>query len=307
MWGATGEQQWNAAITTGVDWKSLTLPACLPITTDYFPDERSLHVEHEVASDYCILPSESLDSSHPFGSRTMTPSQVFDELVSQRLAQGFQLCVDQEPYIDDPISLNIGNSPKFGGVGSLLRSRSAQEENTQEYKLSIGRVYHKIKRSGFSIAISIYRPRHPYEQLKQRYIYRFQAPDMGKYEIARAEFYTERLENYKWSYLDNYIVTKGESVEFPLEKNLKYWRFRIFIVPNFYQSIVKTLQSDPSSPCDIYTGLTYEEQQKTIDSFMKFFETVVHRIKKPPSQRKNKVCQIEKVLILSSIEFYINL
>ncbi|CAL4145462.1 unnamed protein product, partial [Meganyctiphanes norvegica] len=39
LWGATGEQEWTAAMTTGVDWKSLTLPACLPITTDYFPDD----------------------------------------------------------------------------------------------------------------------------------------------------------------------------------------------------------------------------------------------------------------------------
>ena len=28
--------------TTGVDWKSLTIPASLPITTDYFPKKRSL-------------------------------------------------------------------------------------------------------------------------------------------------------------------------------------------------------------------------------------------------------------------------
>jgi hypothetical protein len=44
LWGATGEQEWTPALQTGVDWKSLTIPACLPITTDYFPDERSLQV-----------------------------------------------------------------------------------------------------------------------------------------------------------------------------------------------------------------------------------------------------------------------
>ena len=41
---------------------------------------------------------------------------------------------------------------------------------------------------------------------------------MKKYKVSRAEFYTERLENYKWSYLDNYICSKGESAEFPLEE-----------------------------------------------------------------------------------------
>uniref|UniRef100_A0A6G1S832 DEP domain-containing protein 5 n=1 Tax=Aceria tosichella TaxID=561515 RepID=A0A6G1S832_9ACAR len=35
-WCASGEQEWTPAITTGVDWKSLTMPACLPLTTDFF-------------------------------------------------------------------------------------------------------------------------------------------------------------------------------------------------------------------------------------------------------------------------------
>ena len=57
LWGATGEQGWTPALTTGVDWKSLTVPACLPITTDYFPDERSLQVDYLV-SDYSLLPDD---------------------------------------------------------------------------------------------------------------------------------------------------------------------------------------------------------------------------------------------------------
>ena len=52
MWGATGEQEWSAGITTGVDWKSLTLPACLPLTTDYYPDSQSLQYNYEVAANY---------------------------------------------------------------------------------------------------------------------------------------------------------------------------------------------------------------------------------------------------------------
>lgn len=39
----------------GVDWKSLTIPACLPITTDYFPDRRALNIDY-VVSLYSLLP-----------------------------------------------------------------------------------------------------------------------------------------------------------------------------------------------------------------------------------------------------------
>ena len=57
LWGATGEQVWTPALTTGVDWKSLTIPACLPITTDYFPDQRSLQNDF-VVSDYSMIPDD---------------------------------------------------------------------------------------------------------------------------------------------------------------------------------------------------------------------------------------------------------
>ncbi|RXG51242.1 DEP domain-containing protein 5 [Armadillidium vulgare] len=73
LWGATGEQEWKAEITTGVDWKSLTLPACLPLTTDYFPDKQSLQYDYEVAANYSRLP----DAFH----------DIFNEMVSQRLSQ----------------------------------------------------------------------------------------------------------------------------------------------------------------------------------------------------------------------------
>lgn len=46
---------------TGVDWKSLTEPACLPITTDYFP------LKTKLANDYYEHPSKLLVSSYNYG------------------------------------------------------------------------------------------------------------------------------------------------------------------------------------------------------------------------------------------------
>ena len=37
---------WTASILTGVDWKSLCIPACLPLTIRYFPDEAILRKEY---------------------------------------------------------------------------------------------------------------------------------------------------------------------------------------------------------------------------------------------------------------------
>ena len=46
---------------TGVDWKSLTEPACLPVTTDYFPPKSKL------INDYYEHPSKLVVSSYNYG------------------------------------------------------------------------------------------------------------------------------------------------------------------------------------------------------------------------------------------------
>ena len=74
---------------SGVDWKSLTIPACLPITTDYFPDKRSLNNDY-VLSIYTLLPDDvNVDfmRNRAVQRKPLTTEEVFKELVSQRLAQ----------------------------------------------------------------------------------------------------------------------------------------------------------------------------------------------------------------------------
>ncbi|XP_018644434.1 dep domain containing protein, putative [Schistosoma mansoni] len=41
----------------GVDWKSLIVPACLPVDTDYFPDTCRLRSEWYTLHDYRVVPS----------------------------------------------------------------------------------------------------------------------------------------------------------------------------------------------------------------------------------------------------------
>jgi hypothetical protein len=41
------------------------------------------------------------------------------------------------------------------------------------------------------------------------------APFSDQFEMSVTKFETEKLENYKWTYLDNYVCTMGES-DFPL-------------------------------------------------------------------------------------------
>lgn len=146
-----------------MDWKSLTIPACLPITTDYFPDQRSLQNDFLV-SEYSIIPddvngvsvNDLNNQQHKASSRrTLETNEIFLELISQRLSQGFQLII--LPHKQSTIS--------------------------QEFLLSIGRIFHKIVLRGPTITVTGYRPRHPYPTCNIHYRYRLQTPDHQTYEV----------------------------------------------------------------------------------------------------------------------------
>lgn len=153
---------------SGVDWKSLSIPACLPITTDYFPDKRSLHNDY-VISDYTLLPDDvNLDyaKSRAVYRKPLSTEEVCKEIVSQRLAQGFQLIVveDKNPSNSNG-SCSGANGPGSCGASNSNQSTSAVLpikppcETNKEYLLSIGRIFHKISLSGSVITVTGYRPR----------------------------------------------------------------------------------------------------------------------------------------------------
>lgn len=150
----------------GVDWKSLTIPACLPITTDYFPDKRSLHNDY-VISDYTLLPDDvNLDyaKSRAVYRKPLSTEEVFKEIVSQRLSQGFQLIVLEEKNTNS--TLTSTQAVCCGGIKQPQHQRQSSvlkiippSEVTKEFLLSIGRIFHKISLSGSVITVTGYKPR----------------------------------------------------------------------------------------------------------------------------------------------------
>ncbi|XP_070149931.1 GATOR complex protein Iml1 isoform X5 [Polyergus mexicanus] len=280
LWGATGEQEWTPALTTaiiGVDWKSLTIPACLPITTDYFPDKRSLQNDY-VVSDYNLLPDDvnvDFAQQRAIYKKPLTTVEVFKELVSQRLAQGFQLII--LPSINKNQS-NATGSNVAAAISTVIRGRQTESEPKEEYLLSIGRIFHKISLFDNSITITRYRPRHPYPPFNIHYRYRFHAPHHDTYEVSWVSFTTEKLETYNWNYLDHYICTRGHT-DFALVEALKYWRFRVFLLPLHNPSTRKILEG--SLRCDIYAPPSNIEQASLMDGFLRFIEGWLNKIRRP--------------------------
>ncbi|KAJ2952641.1 hypothetical protein O0L34_g6972 [Tuta absoluta] len=280
LWGATGEQEWTPALTTGVDWKSLTIPACLPITTDYFPDKRSLQNDYLV-SDYNLLPDDvnaDFARNRAIYKDPLTTMEVFKELVSQRLAQGFQLIVGVNE--NDMFESHCASTP-LPPVSKVAphSNKPANAAPTKRYLLSIGRIFHKLTLVGSMITVTRYRPRHPYPPFNIHYRYRFHAPNHDTYEVSWVSFTTEKLENYNWNYMDHYICTRGDT-DFVLVEALKYWRFRTLLLP-LNNPATKKIVEDETTHCDIYPTPTRQDLEHLTEGFIKMTELYFNKVKRP--------------------------
>lgn len=196
----------------GVDWKSLTATACLPVTTDFFPDRLSLECDF-VEFNYELLAEE--DITGPF----MTVDAIFQELISQRLLQGFQLVV-----LPSSVIASISRSQR--------RPPLVTNPERNEFVLSIGRIFHKIclHSEKKTISVTMYRPRHPSLCDPIQYTYQLWSVQNEGYTQIQTTFRHEVIERYNWNYLDNYISSHDS--DFTLVDSLKFWRSRFMLIPN---------------------------------------------------------------------------
>ncbi|KAM4556598.1 GATOR1 complex protein DEPDC5 isoform 2-T2 [Fundulus diaphanus] len=213
--------------TVGVDWKSLTTPACLPLTTDYFPDRQTLQNDYTEGC-YDLLPHSDLERRED-EAPVMTASQVFEEFICQRLMQGYQIIVQTNNRKLPPIvATPLGSSPLY--TRGLVSLRRAEEEETV-YWLSMGRTFHKVCLRDKIITVTRYLPKYPYESAQIQYSYSLCPPHSdAQFVSCWVEFGHERLEEYKWNYLDQYICSAG-SEDFSLIDSLKFWRTRFLLLP----------------------------------------------------------------------------
>uniref|UniRef100_A0A8C8UP88 DEP domain containing 5 n=1 Tax=Peromyscus maniculatus bairdii TaxID=230844 RepID=A0A8C8UP88_PERMB len=253
--------------TVGVDWKSLTTPACLPLTTDYFPDRQGLQNDYTEGC-YDLLPEADMDRRDEEGVQ-MTAQQVFEEFICQRLMQGYQIIVQpkaQKPNTTVPPPLS--SSPLYSRG---LVSRNRPEEEGQ-YWLSMGRTFHKVTLKDKMITVTRYLPKYPYESAQIRYTYSL-CPSHSDSEFVSCwvEFCHERLEEYKWNYLDQYICSAG-SEDFSLIESLKFWRTRFLLLPACVTATKRITEGEVH--CDIYGDRPRadEDEWQLLDGFIRFVE-----------------------------------
>ncbi|XP_033089236.1 GATOR complex protein DEPDC5 isoform X6 [Trachypithecus francoisi] len=253
--------------TVGVDWKSLTTPACLPLTTDYFPDRQGLQNDYTEGC-YDLLPEADIDRRDEDGVQ-MTAQQVFEEFICQRLMQGYQIIVQPKAQKPNPaVPPPLSSSPLYSR-GLVSRNRTEEED---QYWLSMGRTFHKVTLKDKMITVTRYLPKYPYESAQIHYTYSL-CPSHSDSEFVSCwvEFSHERLEEYKWNYLDQYICSAG-SEDFSLIESLKFWRTRFLLLPACVTATKRITEGE--AHCDIYGDRPRadEDEWQLLDGFIRFVE-----------------------------------
>ncbi|XP_068846145.1 GATOR1 complex protein DEPDC5 isoform X8 [Capricornis sumatraensis] len=253
--------------TVGVDWKSLTTPACLPLTTDYFPDRQGLQNDYTEGC-YDLLPEADIDRRDEEGVQ-MTAQQVFEEFICQRLMQGYQIIVQPRAQKPSPAGPPPLSSSPLYSRGLVSRNRPEEED---QYWLSMGRTFHKVTLKDKMITVTRYLPKYPYESAQIHYTYSL-CPSHSDSEFVSCwvEFSHERLEEYKWNYLDQYICSAG-SEDFSLIESLKFWRTRFLLLPACVTATKRITEGE--AHCDIYGDRPRadEEEWQLLDGFIRFVE-----------------------------------
>uniref|UniRef100_A0A4W5K5Z5 DEP domain containing 5, GATOR1 subcomplex subunit n=1 Tax=Hucho hucho TaxID=62062 RepID=A0A4W5K5Z5_9TELE len=260
--------------TVGVDWKSLTTPACLPLTTDYFPEWQTLQNDYTEGC-YDLLPHTDLERYRTH-ALVMSAPQVFEEFICQRLMQGYQIIVQPNKRKPQPaVAPPLSSSPLYTR-GLVSRRRPEEEESL--YWLSMGRTFHKVCLKDKIITVTRYLPKYPYESAQIQYTYSLCPPHSDAHFLSCwVEFGHERLEEYKWNYLDQYICSAG-SEDFSLIDSLKFWRTRFLLLPAGGARRV----ADGEGHWDVYgegvgtvagrEGMTGTGDWALLDGFIRFLE-----------------------------------
>lgn len=240
-------------------WPALCTPACLPLTTDYLSpiDEPGAYQEYtytiSIDSESFIMNQENEDVSEEVKTETL-----LKEMISQRLAQGYQLVV-----------LNEIKSQNWEDYSSSLLT-------LKQYYLSMGRHVHKLTYdpSGQlvevkSVEVKRYVRKIQYKPDPIPYICAVWPKCQETYETRTVNFTYPHID-YNWNYVDQLIC--GYQVD--LYEHLKFWRTRFILIP---------LENIPTSLLKHGNEL-FEEEEVRLNGIYKFLELFDKSIWIPPNE-----------------------
>lgn len=233
-----------------VKWRSITTPACLPLTTFYLPTPQELAEEW---AEYPHTLSISSDLSSFLVKRTSSTAPALaalKEMTSQRLAQGFQFIVpmtnggtndEHEQAGDERESESRAvSSRRFGpsGRGSSFTLKQPTElfqpgtlTSGNPILLGLSNQVHRLTydRAAGAINVERYIRKVSYDTSPITYRCCIWPRHLPGYQTVQATFRYPDFSSYDWTYLDSLIT--GHAEQEKLTEGLRYWRTRLVIVP----------------------------------------------------------------------------
>lgn len=274
-----------------IKWVSLSTPACLPLTTDFFPTARQLAERYH---EYSYILSPFVDDSNIFvdyGSKDMRSLDVLlMELVYHRLAQGFQIIVFTG---SGDVQVQKGPSVKGAASGSFGKSLSATDVDRKALALndtgmwthssigkhiylSLGDHVHHLAHDSLAQNVEVKRYVLKTSRASATATYHFgiwpkEGPDFRSVSVL---FEDSRLTNYNWNYLDHLIAGYQDE----MTDALRFWRTRFVLIP----SDNPPLQSSLMLP----SNETLDEEELRLAGFSKFLEVFEKARWVPPADRR---------------------
>ncbi|PWN18847.1 hypothetical protein BCV69DRAFT_284821 [Microstroma glucosiphilum] len=245
-----------------IKWKSITTPACLPLTTHYLPTEQELH-EQWAEYPHTLSVSSDLSSFLVKRSQNQAPAlAVLRELTSQRLAQGFQFIVPlkkEQNAAATSRSTALSSRRFASNPGRSNFSLHNPSELFQPGTLTSGNPIllgmsnqiHRISydRAASAINVERYIRKMPYDTSPLAYTCCIWPRNLPGYQRVNTTFKYPEFGTYDWTYLDSLVAGHAEEDKF--SDDLRYWRTRFVIVP----------AEGPLPPMNAATGEPLDEEE----------------------------------------------
>jgi hypothetical protein len=239
-------------------WTALCTPACLPLTTDYLSPIYEPGAYEEYTYTISVDSETFIMNQENEVSEEVKTETLLKEMISQRLAQGYQLVV-----------LNEIKPQNWEDYSSPLLS-------SKQYYLSMGRHVHKLTYdpSGQlvevkSVEVKRYVRKIQYEPKPIPYICSVWPKCQETYETRTVNFTYPHIV-YNWNYVDQLIC--GYQVD--LYEHLKFWRTRFILIP---------LENIPASLLK-HGNEVFEEEEVRLNGIYKFLELFDKSIWIPPNE-----------------------
>ncbi|KAI1493546.1 hypothetical protein F5X96DRAFT_168301 [Biscogniauxia mediterranea] len=201
-------------------WKSLSCPAAVPLTTEYFPTKTQFNTEYQ-RQPYNI--AQEIDDE--FAEEPRSRAEFLRELVSARFAHGFQVVIGP--------SVAQAFDQKAIRIADIFEIDRTVGDGTSIF-MSVGNTIHQLSCvNGTEVEVNIYvrKPTEPVAHVDHTstlYKPAIRTYLEETYRSVDIDIMTPKPER-NWNYIDSYLA--GHTDE--MTENLRFWRARFVLIPMY--------------------------------------------------------------------------